>query len=281
MRTTAPSILIGSKTKSLQYFSELHWPAGPICPFCMNSERIYRLYDKRLKCSKCGRRFNIFSYSYLGRLYAPIEEIAHLMYLFTIGVPAFKSRLYLRVSLKTAHRAYRLFRKAIHDILLGTSVLNSLIIADNNTVTWPVYRNKILINLKEAKGSIVASPLSRTELSSVVDLIDGSRNIRELKHISRDLVVDEFMIRNGFVIIRKPIPSQTKKRSSASLQETFHHYYNNLLYQYRGIPKNYFPFYLKEAEFRFNHRNDDIFLELAKIMTRSYAPSKNRYLPIP
>ena len=42
----------------------------------------------------------------------------------------------------------------------------------------------VVINLKETKGLIVASPLSHSELSEVVSLVDGIHNVRELKHIS-------------------------------------------------------------------------------------------------
>ncbi|MGC2381638.1 MAG: IS1595 family transposase, partial [Nitrososphaeraceae archaeon] len=38
-------------------------------------------------------------------------------------------------------------------------------------------------------------------------------------------------------------------------------------------PKQYFYLYLKEIEFRFNHRNEDIFRLLAKIMVRTVPTS--------
>ena len=38
-------------------------------------------------------------------------------------------------------------------------------------------------------------------------------------------------------------------------------------------PKQYFYLYLKEIEFRFNHRNEDIFRLLAKIMVKTVPTS--------
>ena len=35
--------------------------------------------------------------------------------------------------------------------------------------------------------------------------------------------------------------------------------YGGQLYHYRGISRYHFPMYLKEIEFRFNHRNDNTF----------------------
>ncbi|MGA9840752.1 MAG: transposase, partial [Nitrososphaeraceae archaeon] len=55
--------------------------------------------------------------------------------------------------------------------------------------------------------------------------------------------------------------------------EGFWSYAKTWLYHYRGVPKQYFYLYLKEIEFRFNHRNEDIFRLLAKIMVRTVPTS--------
>ena len=46
-------------------------------------------------------------------------------------------------------------------------------------------------------------------------------------------------------------------------------YAKTWLYHYRGVPKSYFELYLKEIEFRFNHRNENIFRILTKMMVES------------
>ena len=33
----------------------------------------------------------------------------------------------------------------------------------------------------------------------------------------------------------------------------------HILYQYRGVSKYHFPMYLKEVEYRFNHRQENVF----------------------
>jgi transposase len=50
--------------------------------------------------------------------------------------------------------------------------------------------------------------------------------------------------------------------------EGFWSYAKTWLYHYRGVPKSYFELYLKE-EFRFNHRNENIFRILTKMMVES------------
>ena len=51
--------------------------------------------------------------------------------------------------------------------------------------------------------------------------------------------------------------------------EGFWSYAKTWLYHYRGVPKSYFELYLKEIEFRFNHRNENIFRILTKMMVES------------
>jgi hypothetical protein len=41
--------------------------------------------------------------------------------------------------------------------------------------------------------------------------------------------------------------------------EGFWSFAKHILYNYRGIPKYHFPMYLKEVEYRFNHRKDNLF----------------------
>ena len=56
--------------------------------------------------------------------------------------------------------------------------------------------------------------------------------------------------------------------------EGFWSYAKTWLYHYRGVPKQYFHLYLKEIEFRFNHRNEDIFRLLANIMVKTVPTSQ-------
>ena len=48
--------------------------------------------------------------------------------------------------------------------------------------------------------------------------------------------------------------------------EGFWSYAKTWLYHYRGVPKQYFHLYLKEIEFRFNHRQEDVFRVLTNII---------------
>jgi transposase len=47
--------------------------------------------------------------------------------------------------------------------------------------------------------------------------------------------------------------------------EGFWSYAKHILYNYRGVSRYYFPMYLKEIEYRYNHRQENIFKLFLKI----------------
>jgi transposase len=51
--------------------------------------------------------------------------------------------------------------------------------------------------------------------------------------------------------------------------EGFWSYAKTWLYHYRGVPKQYFHLYLKEIEFRFNHRQENVFRVLTNIVAKT------------
>ena len=50
--------------------------------------------------------------------------------------------------------------------------------------------------------------------------------------------------------------------------EGFWSYAKTWMYHYRGVPKQYFHLYLKEIEFRFNNRDENIFEMLVKMLVK-------------
>ena len=47
--------------------------------------------------------------------------------------------------------------------------------------------------------------------------------------------------------------------------EGFWRYAKHIVYQYRGVSKYHFPMYLKEIEYRFNHRQENVFKQFLEI----------------
>ena len=115
MQYPRPVTLINNCKKSEVFFRALRWHGKRRCPHCNHERKIYKLNDGRFKCSHCSLRFREFSGTYLEHIRIPFNELSHLLYLFVLGVPSYRCRGYLSVSLKTAQRTFTLFRLAIYE----------------------------------------------------------------------------------------------------------------------------------------------------------------------
>ena len=93
----------------------MRWGGRRHCPRCKFSRKLYSISDGRFQCSRCSFKFKEFTGTYLEGIRIPFDELAHLLYLFVLGVPSYRSRGYLSVSLKTAQRVYILFRQALYN----------------------------------------------------------------------------------------------------------------------------------------------------------------------
>jgi len=75
------------------------------------------------------------------------------------------------------------------------------------------------------------------------------------------------------VLKEKGLP---KGRNHINGIEGFWSFAKYWLYQYRGIPKFYFPLYLKEIEWRSNHRNENLVVPLRKLLNQQISIVKEQ-----
>jgi transposase len=48
-------------------------------------------------------------------------------------------------------------------------------------------------------------------------------------------------------------------KKEIAIVQGFWSFAKHILYNYRGVSKYHFPMYLKEVEYRFNHRHENLF----------------------
>ena len=73
------------------------------------------LYDDRFGCKHKSAEFGEFTGTYLGEFNFSLDILVHLIYLFALGVPAYRIRWYTSVSLATIERTFRVLRQSIYD----------------------------------------------------------------------------------------------------------------------------------------------------------------------
>jgi len=75
------------------------------------------------------------------------------------------------------------------------------------------------------------------------------------------------------VLKEKGIP---KGRKNMNGIEDFWSFTRHRLYHYRGIPKTYFPLYLKEVEWPFNRRNENLVILLRRLPNQQISMIKEQ-----
>ncbi|MDI6800423.1 MAG: IS1595 family transposase [Actinomycetota bacterium] len=267
--------LANSLPKSRRFFVKLRWGGRRVCPKC--GERKLWRSNQRFRCSHCRYPFTDFTGTYLGRFRIPLNEVVHLLYLFCLGIPGYRTRLYLSHNLSTTHRAFRLFREAIYDAsLTEMEALSGELELDESLFGgkrkgkrgWGAEGKKLVFGMYQRNGKVITFPVPNRRRSTLIPLI--------LEHTRRGSIyytddfkgygVLSFRGRHHRVLHGKE--EYVSGRTHINGIEGFFSYAKTWLYHYRGVPSQYFHLYLKETEFRFNHRDEDLFAFIAQLLVK-------------
>jgi len=285
MQYPSPLKLITNSTKSEAYFRANRWQGKRHCPNCLYRRKIYKLQEGRFKCPRCSFKFGDFTGTCLQQLKIPFDELSHLLYLFVLGVPSYRCRMYLSVSLKTAQRIYTLFRKALYDHtmkeleemrLAGEIEMDETMYGGHRKGKrgWGAAGKHVVFGLYQRNGKVIVFPVPDRKTDTLIPLVFQHTKPGSLYYSDDWHAYTWLSVKGDHVIVKKEKGApKAKGRDHINGIEGFWSFSKNWLYQYRGIPKQHFHLYLKETEFRFNNRGEDLFHILSSLLTKNLVPS--------
>lgn len=207
------------------------------CPGC-SAKPAWALADGRWKCRRCGTRYRYRTAWDAQRIGS--REKNRLLEFFVLGVPAYRLRFRLALSPSTTERFYRIARAALaHDqgmaelrlAAADTSLSLGVALEQGRIRLWPQQ-----VSLPRAvNGNCCAS----SSAAQAVLELQGER----------------------LVLRRPPVAA-----GSGDGVENFWSFANHWLLSYRGMQRKNLPLYLAEICFRYNHREQDLFPLLNKIL---------------
>jgi transposase len=239
---------------------------GRKCIFC-NKYGLYKLADKRVKCKHCEKYYSLRN----------LKRDMQILYYFYLGISARKSAKELHLNYKLIHRKFMQFRKkiAVYCNLEAEKLNGELEIdesyfggrrkgnrgrgANNKAIVFGILerKGKIYTKIVEnvSKETLMKEIENKTQKGSVF-YTDGWKSYASLEQYGKHNIIkhDE----NKFA----------DKHNHINGIEGFWSYAKERFHKYHGINKNNYPFYLKEMEFRFNHRNESIFNLLFDVCVR-------------
>jgi len=241
------------------------------CPKC-HGNLTWKLSDGRRKCRRCYCFFR----PRLTKFRLSWYQMNHLIEYFCLGVPALRIRQVLPLSRPTIEKFFRFLRQLIYDettkelkeaTLAGELEVDEALFGGQRAGKrgWGSAGKHMVFGIYQRDGHVLTFPISSRGYDTLAPLIErytikGSFYYRDDWHAYAWLP-----IRGNHVVVRK---EKGKPLGSNHLNglEGFWSYAKHWLYQYRGVPKQYFHLYLKEVEWRFNHRHQRLLLAIKKLV---------------
>lgn len=229
---------------------------GRKCVYCGNYS-LYRLKDKSVKCRKCRRQYSI----------KKLRRDLEILHYFCLEISASKTAKELGLSYNTVHNRFMLFRRKITEHLdknfrklSGELELDETYFGGTRKGKRGrgAYNKAIVFGILERDGKVYTAVVpnvkaktlmteieTKTEKGSVF-YTDCFKSYKSLKRYGKHLRINK---EHTFAAGRNHINGI----------ESFWAFAKERFHKYHGINRENYPLYLKEMEFRFNNRNENIF----------------------
>jgi len=240
---------------------------GKKCVFC-GSFKVNRTGRGYAKCRKCGGQKS------LKRLRREIAIIQG----FYQQVPAYRLAQDLNLDAKAVSRVYQRLRTLIFHVAELEGAKNKLSGEIEVDEAYFGGRRKGKRGRGAAGKSIVFGLLERAGrvYTKVVENVSADVLMTHIKNKTRKGSVYYSDTFRGYQSLKRYGKHHTVNHSKSYVDkrtknhinglEGFWSFAKHILYNYRGVSKYHFPMYLKEIEYRFNHRRDNLF----KLFLRIY-----------
>ena len=241
------------------------------CPRC-RCRKLYKLREGRYRCSRCEYTFQDFSGRWINRGRLSAVQWLSLIKLFELEVSVRKMSLQLGLSYRAVYGAVNAIRMAILSHAEdATTLLGGEIELDEAYFGGRRKGNRG----RGAAGKVpvfgILEREGRVHVSVVPDVSAATLLTLTIKKVRRGSVVytDKFGSYNSLMFCgyRHLKVDHQKYFSSGKVYinglEGFWSWAKERLIKHHGVSKNYFPLYLKELEFRYNNRHEDLFDQVA------------------
>lgn len=242
------------------------------CSRC-GSQKFWHLSTGQSRCQQCGLTRKIRRVLWASARISPYWK-GRLLEYFSLGVPAYRLRFQVPADRKTIQRWFRFFREVIYDQQIKElSKLSGAIEMDETMFGgyrpgkrgWGAAGKRIVFGIYQRDGKVLTFPIASRSKQELVPLMTAYTKPGSLYYTDDWHAYTFLDIRGNHVVIRKE-KGRPKGRNHINSIEGFWSYAKHWLYQYRGVPKQYFHLYLKETEWRFNHRDENLIPLLRKYL---------------
>lgn len=242
------------------------------CPRC-KGKKLYRLADDRRRCSSCRYTFHDFSGRWINQGNLTAGQWLRLVKLFELELSIRKIAQQLRLSYNAAYKAVHTIRAAI----LAQSTDGDVFFSGEVEVDESYFGGKRkgkrgrgaadkvpVFGILEREGRVFVEVLPTTRARDVLALTVKKVRRGSIVYTDRYRSYDALMF-CGYRHLRVDHGKYfSRGRVYINGLEGFWSYAKERIMKYHGVSPRRFPYYLKELEFRYNHRKMDLFPLITK-----------------
>lgn len=225
-----------------------------VCQRC-RSRSLLRMRTGKYRCRRCGYEFSDFSDTWLGKLRIPFQQWLLLLKLFELDVSARQASSELDLSYPTVVKGYSIIRAAILSASSGDAIMKAM----------PVF------GVIEEADSVRVSDLP--DLSAKEVMAMGIRKVRKGNVVYTDRYGDyDALVFSGSLSGRTTYRRFTRDKLWIDTLDAFWPFAKKRLSRLHGVSPAKFPLYLKETEFRYNHKGEGFYDLLVDLVARTVSP---------
>lgn len=250
------------------------------CPKCEES-RVYRLSDERLRCSRCRYTFHELSRRWINVGGLSCLDWLRLLKLFEQELTANRMAPQLGLSYNTVYKAvttlrFSLLSQALDAKQLLTGAFGLDLGFENGRISMEKGKDRMgsfpVFGLMEKAGWAFVDLLPYMTAETVLHFHFNFK--LKLERMGNIVYTDKYKHYDALIFCGdETIPlhiinSRDRVAYVDSLVSGFWSFAQARLRQYNGVTSRRFPLYLKELEFRYNHRNEELFPLLVSSLCR-------------
>jgi transposase len=235
--------------------------------------------DRRWRCAGCRKSRRLPKPpTFAAGLRSSRKQLKKLVRYFVLGVPAYRLRFEVSLSQPTIQRLYRRIREAIYAAALeemGRQPLEGRLEADealfggsrHGKRGWGAAGKVMVFGIYERNGKVYSFPVESRGHGTLLPQLRQHTRVGSLYYTDDWCAYASLSVTGQHVVVTKD-KGVPKGRDHLNGIEGFWSYAKHWLYQYRGVPRAYFHLYLKEVEFRFNHRDENLVPVVMRLLRR-------------
>jgi len=261
--------MIKSEAAAKRYLLDFCWKNHQrFCPRCKN-RKLYRLAQGRRRCARCGYTFHDFSQRFANVGNLSCKQWLWIIKLFELDVPAQLAAQQMGLAYNTAVKAMNSLRRAIlsHALDSGRLIEAGLLRQENQAAedAAPLAAEAPVFGIRERAGWVFVDLASDITPAS----IDYLKNTFHLKIAVYANIVytDRYRHYDALLYCGRTGVDTAKRYMDRGLaidaKRGFWTFAKERIRRMRGLSPKWFPFHLKELEFRYNHRKQPLFELLA------------------